>query len=203
MPLIEQYRELKELNSKKESEAEKKLEEIKVFRQKMKEVADDARSKEEMLKHLNAEYNSMNKDEKRSGYTKRMMEIMSSIKKQRAGIDKVLTDTKSIQKEINSLSGKLDRTFTVTDELIFRDAKRDESVKKAYRYLAALHESCEQLVQTVADTGVIMREIRELEDQIENESKNKVLSNLEKITSDYQQMKKENQSMVEKIKHKS
>lgn len=203
VPLIEQYRELKELNSKKESEAEKKLEEIKVFRQKMKEVADDARSKEEMLKHLNAEYNSMNKDEKRSGYTKRMMEIMSSIKKQRAGIDKVLTDTKSIQKEINSLSGKLDRTFTVTDELIFRDAKRDESVKKAYRYLAALHESCEQLVQTVADTGVIMREIRELEDQIENESKNKVLSNLEKITSDYQQMKKENQSMVEKIKHKS
>lgn len=203
VPLIEQYRELKELNSKKESEAEKKLEEIKVFRQKMKEVADDARSKEEMLKHLNAEYISMNKDEKRSGYTKRMMEIMSSIKKQRAGIDKVLTDTKSIQKEINSLSGKLDRTFTVTDELIFRDAKRDESVKKAYRYLAALHESCEQLVQTVADTGVIMREIRELEDQIENESKNKVLSNLEKITSDYQQMKKENQSMVEKIKHKS
>lgn len=76
-------------------------------------------------------------------------------------------------------------------------------MKKAYRYLAALHESCEQLVQTVADTGVIMREIRELEDQIENESKNKVLSNLEKITSDYQQMKKENQSMVEKIKHKS
>lgn len=39
--------------------------------------------------------------------------------------------------------------------------------------------------------------------QIENESKNKVLSNLEKITSDYQQMKKENQSMIEKIKHKS
>lgn len=28
------------------------MEEIKVFRQKMKEVADDARSKEEMLKHL-------------------------------------------------------------------------------------------------------------------------------------------------------
>ena len=32
----------------------------------------------------------------------------------------ILIDTKSIQKEINNLSGKLDRTFTVTDELIFR-----------------------------------------------------------------------------------
>ncbi|XP_048773874.2 coiled-coil domain-containing protein 22 homolog [Ostrea edulis] len=203
VPLIQQFRELKELNSKKESEAERRLEEIKAYRQKMKEVADDARNKEEMLKHLNAEYTSMKKDEKRSSYTKRMMEIMSSIKKQRDEIEKVLIDTRSIQKEINNLSGKLDRTFTVTDELIFRDAKKDESVKKAYRHLAALHENCEQLMKTVADTGVIMREIRELEDQIENESKNKVLSNLEKITSDYQQMKKENHSMIEKIKHKS
>lgn len=39
-----------------QSEAEKKLEEIKAFRQKMKEVADDARSKEEMLKHLVSTY---------------------------------------------------------------------------------------------------------------------------------------------------
>lgn len=32
----------------------------------------------------------------------------------------VLKDTKDVQKEINTLSGKLDRTFAVTDELIFR-----------------------------------------------------------------------------------
>ena len=32
----------------------------------------------------------------------------------------ILVDTKTIQKEINMLSGKLDRTFTVTDELIFK-----------------------------------------------------------------------------------
>jgi hypothetical protein len=33
----------------------------------------------------------MKKDEKRSAYTKRMMEIMSSIKKQRDEIDKVIS----------------------------------------------------------------------------------------------------------------
>ena len=32
----------------------------------------------------------------------------------------ILIDTKDVQKEINQLSGKLDRTFAVTDELIFR-----------------------------------------------------------------------------------
>jgi len=52
----------------------------------------------------------------------------------------VLGDTNSVQKEINQLSGVLDRTFAVTDELIFRDAKRDENVRKSYKLLAALHE---------------------------------------------------------------
>ena len=32
----------------------------------------------------------------------------------------ILSDTKELQKEINSLSGKLDRTFAVTDELVFK-----------------------------------------------------------------------------------
>lgn len=40
----------------------------------------------------NAEYTSMKKDEKRSSYTKRMMEIMSSIKKQRDEIEKVISN---------------------------------------------------------------------------------------------------------------
>ncbi len=36
--------------------------------------------------------------------------------------------------------------------------------------------------------------------QIENESKKKILSNLEKITEDYQLMKKENAALMAKLK---
>ena len=35
-------------------------------------------------------------------------------------LHQILSDTKELQKEINSLSGKLDRTFAVTDELVFK-----------------------------------------------------------------------------------
>ncbi|KAK0062211.1 coiled-coil domain-containing protein 22 [Biomphalaria pfeifferi] len=201
-PLIQQYNELSQLNSKRESEAEKKLEEIKLFRNKMKEVADDARRKEELHKQLVSEYERMTKDVNRSAYTRKILEIVANIKKQKQEIDKILVDTKSIQKEINSLTGKLDRTFTVTDELIFRDAKKDEAVKKAYRFLAALHENFEQLISTVEDTGVVMREIKDLEEQVEIESNKKVLSNLEKISVDLQQMKKENATLLAKVKGK-
>ncbi|XP_041359094.1 coiled-coil domain-containing protein 22 homolog [Gigantopelta aegis] len=201
-PLIEQYRELKSLNSMKESEAQKKLVEIKIFRARMKDVAADARNKEEIAKQLHSEYERITKDVNRSAYTKKIMEIVSNIKKQKQEIDKVLVDTREIQKEINLLSGKLDRTFIVADELIFKDAKKDESVKKAYRFLAALHENCDQLIKTVEETGVIMREIRDLEEQIEAEQSKKVLANLQKISEDFQQMKKENATMITKLKSK-
>ncbi len=35
----------------------------------------------------------------------------------------ILSDTKELQKEINNLTGKLDRTFAVTDELVFKVAE--------------------------------------------------------------------------------
>ncbi|XP_012945251.1 coiled-coil domain-containing protein 22 homolog [Aplysia californica] len=201
-PLIQQYRELRQLHSQRESEAEKKLEEIKVFRARMKESADEARRKEELQKQLVSEFERMTKDVNRSAYTRKILEIVANIKKQKQEIDKILVDTKSVQKEINSLSGKLDRTFTETDELVFKDAKRDESVKKAYRLLAALHENFESLIHTVEDTGVVTREIRDLEEQIESESSKKILSNLEKISEDLQQMKKENSGLIAKVKGK-
>ena len=37
-----------------------------------------------------------------------------------SSIQQILTDTKYVQKEINQLSGKLDRVFQVTDEQVFK-----------------------------------------------------------------------------------
>jgi iron uptake system EfeUOB component EfeO/EfeM len=48
------------------------------------------------------------------------MEIIGNIAKQKEDIDKVLKDTKELQKEINNLTGQLDRSFTIADELIFQ-----------------------------------------------------------------------------------
>ncbi|KAK2178693.1 hypothetical protein NP493_533g00004 [Ridgeia piscesae] len=199
-PLLEEYRSLQALGQTHVSETDKKLEAMKEMRVKMKELASESRGKEVLCKQLMSEYEQMTKDVNRSTYTRRILEIVSNIKKQKTEIDKVLLDTRSVQKEINQLSGKLDRTFTVTDELIFRDAKKDEATRKAYKYLAALHENCRLLTRTVEETGVIMREIRELEDQIEQESSKKTLSNFERISADYREMKKENASLIAKLK---
>ncbi|KAG7999571.1 Coiled-coil domain-containing protein 22, partial [Nibea albiflora] len=139
-------------------------------------------------------------DVSRSAYTQRILEIVSNIKKQKEEIKKILSDTKELQKEINNLTGKLDRTFAVTDELVFKDAKKDESVRKSYKYLAALHENCNQLIQTIEDTGTILREIRDLEEQIEAENGNKTVANLERILDDYKAIRQENSALAAKVR---
>ncbi|KAK2549683.1 Coiled-coil domain-containing protein 22-like protein [Acropora cervicornis] len=166
VPLIDQYRELKQLNANR----------------------------------VVVEYETMRKDVNRSAYTSRILEIVGNIEKQREEIKKILIDTKAVQKEINQLSGKLDRTFSVTDELIFRDARKDESCRKAYKYLASLHQNCKDLISSVEETGLILREIRDLEDQIEMESQKNTATNLERITADYKQIKDENNALTKKLK---
>ena len=49
-----------------------------------------------------------------------------------------------------------------------QDAKKDENIRQAYKFLVALHDNCAYLLDTVNETGAILREIRELEDQVTN-----------------------------------
>ncbi|XP_060107888.1 coiled-coil domain-containing protein 22 [Heteronotia binoei] len=200
VPLIQEFRELKALHDSKELESSRRLSEIRELHERIRSTADEAKRKDDLYKQLVLEMESLPKDVSRSAYTQRILEIVSNISKQKEEITKILSDTKELQKEINSLTGKLDRTFAVTDELVFKDAKRDESVRKAYKYLAALHESCSQLIQTIEDTGTILREIRDLEEQIESETSKKTLSNLERILGDYRALKQENATLLSRTR---
>lgn len=196
VPLLEEYRQLRQLQDSRELESSRRLAEIQELHQSVRAAAEEARRKEEIYKQLMAELENLPKDVSRMAYTQRILEIVGNIQKQKEEITKILSDTKELQKEINSLSGKLDRTFAVTDELVFKDAKKDDAVRKAYKYLAALHENCSQLIQTIEDTGTIMREVRDLEEQIETEMGKKTLSNLERIREDYRALRQENASLL-------
>ncbi|XP_070963975.1 coiled-coil domain-containing protein 22-like isoform X2 [Oncorhynchus clarkii lewisi] len=174
-PLIDEHRRLKELCSNQEMESSRKLSEIKELHNKIHQSAEESKKKEALYKQLITEFENLPKDVSRSAYTARILEIVGNIRKQKEEITKILSDTKDLQKEINNLTGKLDRTFAVTDELVFKDAKKDESVRKSYKYLAALHE-------------------------IETENGKKTVSNLEKILEDYKAIRQENSALAAKIR---
>lgn len=84
-------------------------------------------------------------------------------------------------------------------DIHFQTAKKDEPSKKAYKLLATLHSNCGDLIQMVNETGQVEREIRDLEDQIENERDRNIPDNLKRITNDLKLLETEAKEIQEKI----
>lgn len=122
-PLEEEREKLKQALNDRKLLLQKKVEEINQFRLEIDELNADLTSKENLAKDLNKELENMPKESKTSNrqfYTRRILEIVSNIDKQKKEIDKILIETKTLQKEINQLTGKLERIFNATDELLFK-----------------------------------------------------------------------------------
>jgi chromosome segregation ATPase len=169
-PLEDERSSLKDQILNNKLKVNQKLEEIKTMRTEIDELNAELTEKEALLNELNKEQEAQTKDaskiSNRQFYTRRILEIVSSIDKQKREIDKVLIETKAIQKEINTLMGKLERVFNSTDELIFKDAKKDETNKRVYKLFVNINENYDNLIRTIEDSSHINREIRDMEDQV-------------------------------------
>ena len=93
-----------------------------------------------------------------------------------------MDDTRQLQKEINSLEGQLDRCFSIADETLFKDAKKDDQAKKAYKLLALLHSECNTIVSLVNDMGSLQRDIVDLEENIKTETAKRTEDTLKKFS---------------------
>lgn len=65
--------------------------------------------------------------------------------------------------------------------------------------MATLHSNCGDLIQMINETGQVEREIRDLEDQIENERDRNIADNLKRITNDLKLLEIEAKELQEKI----
>ncbi|KPJ16884.1 Coiled-coil domain-containing protein 22-like [Papilio machaon] len=156
-----------------------------------KALKDECEKKEELSKQLKIKYEKLKGGNKRHVYTERILEIIGNVEKQNLEIGNILQDTRKIQKEINTLEGQLDRCFSIADETLFKDAKKDDQAKKAYKLLALLHSECNSIVSLVNDTGNLARDIVDLEDNIKAEKSKRTEDILEKIQLDLTKLQKE------------
>lgn len=65
--------------------------------------------------------------------------------------------------------------------------------------MAALHADCGDLVKLVQDTGAAMREVRDLEDQIETEKGRNVAANLARISEDLRVVEQEGRDLLARL----
>ncbi|XP_003240049.1 coiled-coil domain-containing protein 22 [Acyrthosiphon pisum] len=168
---------------------------------KLQNIFEDIQKKEDIIKICRNDLDSKPNYNSRSSYTQRILEIISNIEKQKKEINKNLYDTKQVQKEINSLDGKVERCFISIDELMFKVAKKDDIIRKCYKLLAAIHSNSSSIITSVKQTGTIGREIKDLEEQIENENPHQATANVQKLRKDLELVKNEQLLLLKKIKN--
>ncbi|OXA51730.1 coiled-coil domain-containing protein 22 [Folsomia candida] len=198
-PLIDRIRNKKSVEEM--SEADKIVEEGRHLKATLKLMGQEARNKEAMCNKLLIEYEKLPKDLSRSSYTRRIGEIIGNIKKQKKEIAKVLGQTKEIQKDINTLSGRLDRTFAVADELIFKVADKDKNVAHSYKLLVAIHSDFSRIIKTLEEIGNLKRQQRQEEDKLEFEKGKSVEDKLNRLKADMAQMQHENRILEAKLRN--
>lgn len=200
IPLEKELEGYRVKHSDKLSKSQQIIDQVETTRHKCEEVMMDLQTKSSMHARLQKELEKLNRTVSRTEFVSRILEIVGNIRKQKTDIDKILQDTRTLQKEINTITGQLDRQFTVTDDLIFRNAKKDEHAKKAYKLLVTLHSDCAELIAAISETGAVKREIRDLEDQIENERSRNTAANLAQISRDLVEMQSESQRLEESLR---
>lgn len=100
----------------------------------------------------------------RKFYTKRIFEIINNVKKQEQDIDKILIDIRGLQREINQLSGKVTRTYTVVEETVIKGSNLTDWSKSCYRLIRELDEVYDKLIAELELSGQTKREVLRFEE---------------------------------------
>jgi chromosome segregation ATPase len=126
--LIQQRDNLLQALNNRLAKYNEKLGEINDMKSKGRSLNNEIKEKDEQLVRLQHDYqthkSSISKnDHSRSFFTKQILEIVTNTNKQKEEINKTIIETRVLQKDLNRLTEKLERTFQVTDSQLFKDAQ--------------------------------------------------------------------------------
>ena len=123
--LTEQRDKLLQALNDRLSKFTEKLNEINEMKGKRRALINEIKDKDEQLSRLQQDYkqqksSTSKNDHSRSFFTKQILEIVANTNKQKEEINKTIIETRGLQKELNRLTEKLERTFQVTDGQLFK-----------------------------------------------------------------------------------
>jgi len=172
----------------------------------MKEMRDEMKTLRANIQRKDARYKQLVEilktlpKENRADYTNKILVLVGGVKKQKVEINKILLDTRNVQKEINSITDKLNRTFAEVEEMIFQDAKKDPIGSETYKLTAGLHETFSTLTDTITKTGQASNSGLLLADKIDKVNSRVTTLNMKQIEEDLTQVREENAKLITKLK---
>uniref|UniRef100_A0A6A7G438 Coiled-coil domain-containing protein 22 homolog n=2 Tax=Hirondellea gigas TaxID=1518452 RepID=A0A6A7G438_9CRUS len=166
--------------------------EVQSLRQKRQGVLQEAPTIHAQTQLLTEKLQTRGQAVARSVYTKRILEMTAAVHQQRQVTESVLLEVRKLQKEINSIAGKIDRSFTVIEEVSYKASWSNNSSTGLYRRVISLHDSCSSIVNVIRETGATKRQVAELKEQVMLEGRRETAKALAKLQEDLAAVKQEN-----------
>ncbi|KAI6690770.1 hypothetical protein NL676_027598 [Syzygium grande] len=174
-------------------EFQEKFEKLKKVELEVDSISSEMRKREEECSELSAGLKKRPEQESRTSHIQRIKEITKNSRKQHADVERILKETRMLQLEINSIQERLHRTYAVLDETVFREAKKDQVGRQAYRLLTSIHESFEQIFEKILSADRVQREIAENEKKLAAMDSRSL--NIERLQADLDAIIKENEHL--------
>ncbi|KAL1503226.1 hypothetical protein AB1Y20_011282 [Prymnesium parvum] len=191
-PLDEELRKLEQALQARREGATAKIRLMRELQASMRAMVEQLQLRDEMSARLSLELERQPKGQSRSSYTRRIMDIVKSLRKQKVDIEKILTDVRESQKEVNSASETLSRSFAAADEIIYRAAVHEEASKQCYKGLAKLHETFGLLGESVQEIGNVRNAIRDLQTKTDELALRNTAEAIERMGADLKELKEQN-----------
>merc|ERR1712227_757386 len=96
-----------------------------------------------------------------------------------------------VQKEINNLNGKMERTY-IEITMNSRINNKEPYIEQGLDLTCKIHQECNEITEIIRKTGAVSREIRDIESQIRQDESRDLKSKVERLSIDLQMLQKEN-----------
>lgn len=177
-------------------EVQEKLIQLKEIEQETEAALAEILKREAEHLDLLMEFEEQPKLPSRKSYIQRITEITKNSRKLDADIKQILMETRELQLENNSIQERLHRTHAVVDEAVFREAKKDAMGRQAYRLLSSIHDSFQQIADTILATDRAQREAAALEAKLAKLSSRGF--DITRLQADLDSIRKENELLEQK-----
>ncbi|KAL3635340.1 hypothetical protein CASFOL_019887 [Castilleja foliolosa] len=174
-----------------------KLEQLMLIELQTESVSAQIERRVEELSKLSLDVEKQPKLGRRRSYIERINEITKNSRKQDNDVQRILKDTRELQLESNTIQERLNRTYAIVDETIFREAKKDHVARQAYGLLTKIHESFEQVAEKILAADRSRRDAADLEAKLGNVLVRSF--DMAKLQEDLDAIRKENELLEQQL----
>lgn len=131
-------------------------------------------------------------------YTRRILDVVRQIRKQKAEIARIVNDVRTVQNDLTTVTEKVRKTASSATESMERSAvehAKDPAYRQSLRLLLALQDAFSNLINAVTIIGQAENETRDMENRIEQMQQRNDAANTVQLLKDLASIRDENNQL--------